>query len=306
MTRARTLVTGGTGFVGRFIVGRLLAEGHDVAVLGRTAPTPGYFSRPVRFFPGTLEPSQDFSAALANRDFLVHAAFDHVAGRYRGGEGDDPEGFRRRNLTGSLALFRAAKLAGLRRAIFLSSRAAYGGEATGAALSEDMICRPGSLYGQVKLATEEALRAITGSDFAPISLRVTGVYGPAGQGRAHKWTELFADYLAGKPIVPRAGSEVHGDDVAAAVSLALAAPLSAVSGRVFNVSDIVVDRHDVLAIVRTMTACAHALPERADAATLAIMTTERLQALGWRPGGWPLFRETVEELAKQHHQTLLR
>lgn len=300
MKRARTLVSGGTGFVGRFIVERLIAEGHDVAVFGREAPPAGYFSRPVRFFAGMLDPAQDFSAALADADFLVHAAFDHVPGRYRGGEGDDPGGFRRRNLEGTLTFFQAAKQAGLRRAVFLSSRAAYGDDTTGAPLTEDIPCHPRSLYGRVKLATEEALRAMAGAGFAAISLRVTGVYGPAGPGRTNKWSELFTDYLAGKPIEPRAGTEVHGQDVAAAVSLMLSASDRSAPGDVFNVSDMLVDRHDILAIVQTVTGSANALPARADTASLGIMVTERLRALGWRPGGWPLFRETVEELVKQH------
>lgn len=303
MTRARTLVSGGTGFVGRFIVERLITEGHDVAVFGRTAPPAGYFSRPVPFFAGVLDPTQDFSTALADADFLVHAAFDHVPGRYRGGEGSDPEGFRRQNLEGSLALFRAAKQAGLRRAVFLSSRAAYGDEKTGT-LTEDMPCHPRSLYGRVKLATEETLRAMTDSDFATVSLRVTGVYGPAGRARMHKWTELFADYLAGKPIEPRAGSEVHGDDVAAAVGLVLAAPAGSASDQVYNVSDIAIDRRDILAVVQAVTGSANALPDRADAAALGIMATERLRALGWCPGGWPLFRKTVQELVEQHQRIL--
>ena len=45
---------------------------------------------------------------LAGIGAVVHCAFAHVPGRYRGGEGDDPEGFRRANLDGSLALIRAA------------------------------------------------------------------------------------------------------------------------------------------------------------------------------------------------------
>ena len=43
---------------------------------------------------------------------------------------------------------------------------------------------------------------------------------------------------------------MHGDDVAAAVRLVLEAPAAKVCGEVFNVSDIVVDRRDILAIVR--------------------------------------------------------
>jgi nucleoside-diphosphate-sugar epimerase len=299
MKGAAALVSGGTGFVGRFIVERLITEGYDVAVLCRTKPPGGYFSRPVRFFAGTLDSAEDFSASFANVDFFVHAAFDHLPGRYRGGEGDDPTGFRRRNLEGSLRFFEAAKRAGVRRAVFLSSRAAYG-EEKGPTLTEDMPCSPGSLYGRVKLATEEALAAMAAPDFATVSLRVTGVYGPAGRGRAHKWSELFGDYLSGRQIEPRLGSEVHGNDVAAAANLVLAAPAKAVSCKVFNVSDILVDRRDILEILREKTGSAYALPDRADASVLSVMATDKLRALGWRPGGRQLFRDTVEALVMEY------
>lgn len=299
MKKITTLVSGGRGFVGRFIVERLLTEGHDVSIFGRTAPPESYFSSPVRFLGGVLDPARDFSPILTNIDFLVHAAFDHVPGLYRGGEGHDPEGFRRQNLEGSLALFEAAKQAGVRRVVFLSSRAVYGSERTGRTLTEDLPCHPQSLYGQVKLATEQALCDMAGSDFATISLRVTGVYGPAGPGRRHKWSKLFADYFAGRRIEPRVGSEVHGGDVAAAVSLALTAPAEAVSGQVFNVSDIIVDRRDILEIVQEISDSAPALPERADASTLDVMTTDRLRDLGWHPGGRPLFQNTVAALARE-------
>ncbi|MGO4841098.1 NAD-dependent epimerase/dehydratase family protein, partial [Rhizobiaceae sp. 2RAB30] len=41
MRRPRTLVSGGTGLVGRFIVEHLATAGHDVTVVGRNAPTEG-------------------------------------------------------------------------------------------------------------------------------------------------------------------------------------------------------------------------------------------------------------------------
>ena len=298
----RILVSGGTGFVGRFIVERLVRTGHDVAVLGRTPPPPGFFSRPIHFVPGTLDPDSSFDAAFEQIYFFVHAAFDHVAGRYRGGEGVDPLGFWRRNHEGSLALFEAARMAGVSRVVFLSSRAVYGEGTAGRSLQEDTPCRPETLYGKVKLATEEALSAMASPAFATVSLRATGVYGSAGAGRRHKWSELFEDYLAGKAIAPRVGTEVHGDDVAAAVELMLAARVEVVSGAVFNISDIVVDRHDILEIVWLATGSTLSLPERASTSALGIMATDRLQAFGWRPGGWPLLRETVEALAREHFQ----
>src|SRR5690606_27083164 len=115
-----TVVSGGTGYVGRSIVEGLLKSGHQVVVLGRTTPAKGFFSAPVTFAPLDLDSGKVDPDLFASASFFVHAAFDHVPGRYRGGEGDDPETFRRRNMDGSLALFEAAKAAGARRTVFLS------------------------------------------------------------------------------------------------------------------------------------------------------------------------------------------
>lgn len=284
-----SIVTGGTGYVGRFIVEALLQAGHEVTVMGRRPPVEGFFSRAVAFVPLDLEPSALDRSAFAGADFLVHGAFDHEPGKYRGGEGDDPAGFRRRNLEGSLALFDAARAAGVARTVFLSSRAVYGPRPAGVRLAETDPARPDTLYGEIKLETETRLRAIGG-----VSLRITGVYGPAGVGKTHKWAGLFRDYLDGKPLSPRVGTEVHGDDVAAAVRLVLEA--GDVEGKIFNVSDLVVDRHDLLSIVQRLTDCPHPLPMAADKASVNAMETERLQSLGWRPGGAALLGKTVRTL----------
>jgi nucleoside-diphosphate-sugar epimerase len=291
---SRVLVTGGSGYVGRFIVERLLADGDEVTVLGRTEPVRGFFSKPVGFVAGKLEPLEFRPERFAGFDAVIHAAFDHLPGRYRGGEGDDPDGFVRRNRDGSIALFEAAKQAGVSRVIFFSTRAVYGPKASGTALNEDTPAIPDTLYGKVKREAEKALLAIADADFTPVALRVTGVYGPAGPGRRHKWADLFDDYLAGKSIAPRAGTEVHGADVAAAVRIALdlAAPA------IINVSDLMVDRHDLLQFVRDAAGSVHPLPERADASALNAMDCTRLRSLGWAPGGWPLLERTVRALLR--------
>ncbi|MEX0404765.1 NAD(P)-dependent oxidoreductase [Aquibium sp. LZ166] len=294
-----TLVSGGTGFVGRFIVEALLAAGHGVRVMGRTPPPAGFFSGAVEFVEGSLDRPTPDPAIFEGVDGFVHAGFHHIAARFRGGEGDDPEGFRRCNLDGTLALFSAAREAGVRRCVFLSSRAVYGRQSPGALLAEDMEPHPDTLYGEVKLGGELALRELSDPDrFCGTSLRVTGVYGPAGPGREHKWSALFRDFSAGTPIPPRVATEVHGEDVAGAVRLVLAAPPEDVCGKLFNVSDLVLDRHDLLSMVRDVTGVASSLPERADATSLNVMATERLTALGWRPGGNDRLRSTVADLCR--------
>lgn len=279
----RLAVTGGTGLVGRFIVNEALAAGDAVTVLGRTAPRPGFFDAPVRHLP------YDLAAAvpdLSAFDAIVHAAFAHLPGRYRGGEGDDPDGFLARNLDGSLRLFGAAARAG-QRVVFLSSRAVYGPQH--GALSEGLECRPDTLYGQAKLKAERALMA-TGQP-ATI-LRATGVYGRPGPGQRHKWAGLFDDCTARRPIAPRAGTEVHGDDLAAAVRLGLGGAQG-----VFNVSDLLLDRHELLTFWCELTGQDGTIPAPADARGFNRMDTDRLRSCGWRPGGRALLERTLRQMA---------
>jgi hypothetical protein len=70
-----------------------------------------------------------------------------------------------------------------------------------------------------------------------------------------------------------------------------------ISGEIFNVSDIVVDTRDILAPIRRETECRHALPAPADRTALNPMSTAKIRALGWMPGGTPLFEETMRRLA---------
>ncbi|WP_116130921.1 NAD(P)-dependent oxidoreductase [Tropicimonas sp. IMCC34043] len=292
----RIAVTGGTGLVGRFVVEAALAAGDEVVVLGRTAPPENFFSRPVRFLAHDLRAQ---APALDKFEALVHAAFSHLPGRYRGGEGGNPEGFLADNLEGSLRLFRAAKAAGVRRAVFLSSRAVYGAYPPGTALNEATEPRPDTLYGEVKLRAERSLAALCGPGFATVSLRATGVYGPAGPGQRHKWQDLFEAFARGEAIAPRVATEVHGADLAAAVRLALHADPAAVSGQVFNVSDILLDRRDLLGEVARLTGTSAPLPPRADATKVNAMECDRLLALGWRPGGMDRLRDSLPGMLGQ-------
>ena len=290
------LVSGGTGYAGRFIVEHLLAHGYKVTVGGRTAPEPGFVSKDVAFVPLRLDPDVDQIEAFDHVYYFVHVAFDHVPGKYRGGEGDDPEGFRRANLDGSVRLFETARDAGVRRCVFLSSRAAYGPQPSGTVLKEDMHGKPDTLYGEIKLQAERSLLSLCGHGFVTASLRATGIYGPAGPDRRHKWAGLFEDYLAGKPIASRAGTEVHGDDVARAVRLMLESDTVRINGETFNVSDVVTDTHEILSILQQLTDCPHPLPPAGDKAASNPMGTCKIEALGWKPGGLELLRETIGQL----------
>ncbi|WP_173931990.1 NAD(P)-dependent oxidoreductase [Chelativorans sp. Marseille-P2723] len=303
MKAPRSVISGGTGYVGRFIAENLLDAGHRVVVLGRNAPPENFFSSPVRYVPFSLGDEEVTHSLFEGADFFVHCAFDHVPGRYRGGEGGDPEAFRRRNIDGSVALFSAAKAAGVKRAVFLSSRAVYGRRPPGEWLAETDEPHPDTLYGIVKLEAEKALERLCGPGFQGISLRVTGVYGPAGAGLPHKWSGLFADYLSGEQIDPRVGTEVHGDDVADAVRLVL--ERGTIDETLLNVSDLIVDRREILAILKRKSGASHSLPAAGNRSAINQMRTDRLRALGWRPGGFELLQRTIAALCRMYDKSVI-
>lgn len=70
-------ITGGTGFIGRRLVARLLAEGHSVHLLGRSAPPGG-----VRFTAWDPEAGEPPQESLAGADALVYLAGAPVAQRW--------------------------------------------------------------------------------------------------------------------------------------------------------------------------------------------------------------------------------
>lgn len=285
----KVAVTGATGLVGYGIARHLARQGHDVVAMGRgPVDLPGVANRSFEL----TGPQPD----LTGIDALVHAAFSHLPGRYRGGEGDDPARFRRTNRDGTLRLFAHARACGVRRIVFLSSRAVYDGYPPGVALDEGLPARPTSLYGEVKAEAEAALADMAGDGMAVASLRATGVYGPSVPGHPHKWTGLFAAFDARETLPARIGTEIHGADLAAAVNLLLTVDAVALQPLTFNASDIILDHHDLLAGYADLTAQSGCLPARSDPEKVSVMRTDHLRHLGWTPRGMAGFPRSLRSL----------
>jgi dihydroflavonol-4-reductase len=111
---SRFLVTGATGFLGRHLVDKLLAEGHGVVALCRDA-APDLERAGVEVRPGDILVKGAVKAAAKGCDGLFHLA--GKVSRRR----EDAELLQAVHVTGTENALKEAKAAGLRRAVYVST-----------------------------------------------------------------------------------------------------------------------------------------------------------------------------------------
>ncbi len=291
----KVALTGASGIVGRFIAARLAREGCDIVALARTGSDRTGFDFPVTWIEGDLDTEAAPHSLLRGTDALVHSAYDHVPGLYRGGEGDDVEGYWRTNLLGSLRLLHAANGCAVGRSVVLSSRAVFG-RPSGTRVGDSHPTSPDTHYGAHKVALEGLASVYPRTT----CIRPTGVYGITHPASRSKWFDMARDVVAGRPVTTaRTSTEVHGDDVAAAVWLLLTAREADVAGRAFNCSDLVVNTREIaerMYAARGIPSGARpALPQEMPPPDI-IMRCDGLRSLGWRPGGRRRLQGTIRAL----------
>jgi UDP-glucose 4-epimerase len=174
---ARTLVTGGAGFIGSHIVDALVDRGHGVLVIDNL----------VRGKRENVNPAaelveldvRDERAAELVRGFGPEVIFHHAAQMDVRKSVADPMYDADVNILGIINLMEAATDAGTRQVVFASSGGAIYGEAGQVPTPETAPLNPESPYGVSKLCSELYLGYYgRGKGMSCVSLRYANVYGP--------------------------------------------------------------------------------------------------------------------------------
>ncbi|CAN0628407.1 NAD-dependent epimerase/dehydratase [Burkholderia multivorans] len=220
----RILVTGGSGFLGAWIMKRLLARGMecvgfdlraDPRLIEALAPAR---AAAVRWRTGDIANAADTARAFEGCDAVIHLAGiltpDCAANPVRGAQ---------INLIGTLNVFDAARAAGIERVLYASSAGVFGPDDGAAPL-------PQTHYGAFKLACEGAARAYWHDHgIASVGFRPLVVYGAGRETGSSAGPSLACRAAArGEPYTIGFGGAtglVFADDVAAAYEAALLQPI---------------------------------------------------------------------------------
>ena len=227
---ARIIVTGANGFIGAEVVRALAARGDDVVgfdiVIG-----PGLRALQTRYanlrvVAGEISEWHHVARVIrdAEPDAVVHcAALVGVIASV-----DAPFATMRVNIEGSLNLFEAMRLFGVKRVVNLSTEEVYG-DFNADRITEDHPCFPVMPYGISKFAVEQLgrdYRRDRGID--AIHVRTCWVYGP-GLPRARAPKNFIDAAVEGRVLhVPSGGDfrvdHVYIDDVVAGILAVLDKP----------------------------------------------------------------------------------
>lgn len=233
----KVLVTGASGFLGSHIVDACLRAGDEVRVLVRRESDLGYLRTVagVEFAYGDLRDTASLRDAAVGVEAVHHSAA-RVTDRGTRAQFVDE------NVDGTRRLMTAAREAGARRFVFISSPSALMGIRDGDRLgideSEPYPRRFLNLYSETKAAAERMVLAADRPDFTTVALRPRAVWGP----RDHSgfMPRLLAQMMAGGLPDLSGGRKVHASlchcDNAAAASVR-ATRAEGVGGRAYFIAD---------------------------------------------------------------------
>lgn len=231
----KTLVTGATGFVGRALVAALRARGDTVRALVRRSSDAKALARLRHLGAETRDGDVEDEASIARAAAGVEVIF-HAAG-YASLRGDKKR-HEAVNLIGTENALGAAKTAGVRRLVHVSSAGVTKSMRPRSYVHEDLPQPPSFLdaYCETKALAEDLVIAANGGAFETVTLRPAWIWGPDD-------TTLLPTFI--RPLREGRFVWIDGGQSLVATSyirsvtdaLLLAAKVPEAAGRVYYITD---------------------------------------------------------------------
>lgn len=290
-------VTGGTGFLGRYIVRYLIQEGNTCRCWYRPSSDRGGFEAmedKIEWIPGDLNDEKSMHKLVRGCDAVVHAGLYRPGRGFRDAEGDLPT-FVETNVLGTIRLIESARAADNHRFIFISTCAVHEVILEDRKLDEAHPLWPTSHYGAHKAAIEKFIHSYgLGSGFVICSLRPTGIYGCTRPVIHSKWYDLVQKVKRGENVdSAKGGKEVHASDVAKAVGVLLQA--EGIAGEAYNCYDRYISEQEVAEITKQITNSKSEI-QQINKIPKHQIETNKIRALGMEFGGRALLKKTIENM----------
>lgn len=217
----KVFLTGATGFIGGHVARQLRERGDEVRALVRSPEKAAELKAlGVELVEGSLASPAEITAGMSGCDAFIHGAAIYEVGI--------PESRREEmhdaNVVGTERVLRAALEAGIPRAVYISTVAAFGN--TGGRVVDETYEHPGveftSYYERTKYEAHQVAKRLIEEGLPCVIVQPGGVYGP---GDHSELGNLTKQTLAGKlPLIPFPDFGivlVHVEDVATGVLAAL-------------------------------------------------------------------------------------
>ncbi|MCF7916711.1 MAG: NAD(P)-dependent oxidoreductase [Candidatus Omnitrophica bacterium] len=170
MKKMRILITGNSGFIGRFLSEKLIDKGY--AVLGLDIKQDKHAQGYLQCFKGDILSKRDVEKTADEVNLIIHLAAKHHD------FGVSKEEFYKVNVEGTKNILDCASRKNIKKLIFVSSVAVYNDE--NMPVDESTELKPKNLYGKSKLEAEKLVKEWASRDpeRSVIVVRPAVVFGP--------------------------------------------------------------------------------------------------------------------------------
>jgi len=204
----RVLVTGGAGFIGKYLVKSLLEKGNSVTIFDNfsnsTKTSINFLVKMgAKVIEGDITKIQDLQNAIKEHDIVIH-----LAAKISVSESiSNPSETFRINVDGTNNVLIACEKNHVKKLIISSSAAVYGESPPNVKLTEESVMNPISPYGESKMQMEQNVKKFAlKHDIDYIILRFFNIY---GIGQSLEYAGVITKFI--KKIIKKESLQIFGN-----------------------------------------------------------------------------------------------